>query len=133
MENVKKIGIQNSILKEILRNKECSTGKYLAPMSFKESSGSEINYFITPVSTRSGSDILIISRVIRGNWYKSILKVGAIVDDIKQHYKVPSEQYTFILHAFFEDVELEKFYVIDVMDKFSLLRLKMNELEDLLT
>ena len=133
MEKVKQMGIQNSILKEILLNKECSTGKYLAPMSFKDSDGEIISYYITPTAALSGSDFLIISKVIKGNWYKAIHGIGSIVENIREHYKFSSDQYTFILHAFFEGVELENFYLVDVRNKFSLLKLKVSEFEELLT
>ncbi len=133
MENVKNMGIQNSILKEILRNKECSTGKYLAPMSFQNADGEYISYYITPVATLSGSDVLVISRLVKGNWYKAIHSISSIVENIKEHYKFSSDEYTFVLHAFFEGVELENFYLIDLRAKYSLLKLKMSELEELLT
>lgn len=133
MENVKNMGIQNSILKEILRNKECSTGKYLAPMSFQNADGEYISYYITPVATLSGSDVLVISRLVKGNWYKAIHSISSIVENIKEHYKFSSDEYTFVLHAFFEGVELENFYLIDLRAKYSLLKLKMSELEKLLT
>ncbi len=133
MNSVKNMGIQNSILKEILQNKECSTGKYLAPMSFSDPGGDLVSYYITPLATRSGSDVLIISKSIRGNWYKAIHSIESIVENIRDHYKFSPDEYTFILHAFFEGVELENFYVIDLRSKYSLLKLKMSEFEELLT
>ena len=132
MDNSKNDGIQNSILKEILQTKPCSTGKYLAPMNFLHPSGEHISYYITPIATRTGSDILIISKVIKGNWYKAIHSVGGIVENIKQHYKFSSEEYTIILHAYFEGVELENFYIVDLGSKYSLIKLKMTEFENLL-
>ena len=132
MNSVKNMGIQNSILKEILSNKECSIGKYLAPMNFTDPSGEIISFYITPVATLSGSDVLIISKSVKGNWYKAIHSISSIVENIKEHYKFSADEYTLILHAFFEGVELENFYIIDLRSKYSLLKLKMSEFEELL-
>ncbi len=126
------MGIQNSILKEILHNKGCSIGKYLAPMSFTNSAGEIISYYITPVATLTGSDVLIISNSVKGNWYKAIHSISSIVDNIKEHYKFSTDDYTLIMHAFFEGVELENFYIVDLKAKHSLLKLRLNEFEELL-
>lgn len=102
-------------------------------MSFQNADGEYISYYITPVATLSGSDVLVISRLVKGNWYKAIHSISSIVENIKEHYKFSSDEYTFVLHAFFEGVELENFYLIDLRAKYSLLKLKMSELEELLT
>ena len=52
---------------------------------------------------------------------------------IKGDYDFSDEMYTVIMHAYFEVVELEKFYVVDTKDKYVLNKLKYNEFENILS
>jgi hypothetical protein len=130
--SVKYSSLQDSILKEILNSRNCSVGKYLAPMFCSSKTGGLIEYFITPVVTISKCDILIISNLIKGNWYQALLNVEVIVNSIKKQYNFSYENYKVILHAFFDVVALEKFYLIDINDKYKLQELKLTEFEDML-
>jgi len=132
-ETVRSMSLQESILKEILLSKQCSTGKYLAPMRCTNAKNTVLEFFISPVVTRSKKNILIISKSIKGNWYESLLNIETIVKHIKTIYNFSDDLYTVILHAYFEVVALEKFYVVDLRDKYVLNRLKLHEFENILT
>ena len=127
------MSLTGSILKEILQSKECSVGKYLSPMFCNDERGVMIEYYITPVVTKSKSDILIISKIVNGNWYEALLNIENIVKSIKDHYNLITDEYTVILHAYFDVVELENFYVVDVKDKYMLHKLKLSEFEKILS
>lgn len=126
------MGIESSILKEILRSKNCSVSKYLSPMSCNFENGAFIEYYITPLVTETKKNVLIVSKVINGNWYEAVTKIGCIVKNIRNVYKFKLENYTVILHAYFEPVELEKFYHVDPADNYLLNKLKLGEFENLL-
>ncbi len=127
------MSLQDSILKEILLSKGCSIGKYLSPMFCNDEKGTFIEYYITPVVSISKKNILIISKRIRGNWYQALLNIETIVNNIKKQYRFSTDTYSFILHAYFDVVALENFYLVDIENKYMLRKLKMLELEDLLT
>ncbi len=126
------MGIENSILKEILGNKSCSVSKYMSYMSCSFENGVNTEYFITPLVTSSKKNILIVSKVINGNWYEAVQKIGCIVKNIRNIYNFKLENYTVILHAFFEPVMLEKFYQVDPADNFLLNKIKLGEFEAML-
>ncbi|HMQ80923.1 MAG TPA: hypothetical protein PKE39_13530 [Ignavibacteria bacterium] len=132
-EKARSKSLQGSILKEILLNKQCSTGKYLAPMRCTNSKNTVLEFYITPVVTRSKKNVLIISKIIKGNWYEALLNIDTIVKYIKSVYDFSDEMYTVVMHAYFEVVELEKFYVVDTKDKYVLNKLKYNEFENILS
>lgn len=127
------MSLQESILKEILLSKQCSTGKYLAPMICTNAKNEVLEFFITPTATRSGKNVLIISKLVRGNWFEALLNIETIVKYIKTIYTFSEDEYTVILHAYFEVVALEKFYIVDVKQKYVLNKLKLYEFEDLLS
>lgn len=102
-------------------------------MFCNDEKGVMIEYYITPVVTKSKSDILIISKIVKGNWYEALLNIENIVKSIKDHYNLITDEYTVILHAYFDVVELENFYVVDVKDKYMLHKLKLSEFEKILS
>lgn len=132
-ETVRSMSLQESILKEILLSKQCSTGKYLSPMRCTNSKNMVLEFFISPVVTRSKNNVLIISKNIKGNWYEALLNIETIVKYIKTIYNFSDDSYTVILHAYFEVVALEKFYVVDIKNKYVLNRLKLHEFENILS
>lgn len=132
-ETVKFMSLEESILKEILLGKQCSTGKYLAPMRCTNEKNAVIEFYITPLVTRTKNKVLIISKKIKGNWYDALRNIEVIVKHIKTVYSISEDAYTVILHAYLESISLEKFYVVDIRDKYVLNRLKMFELENLLS
>ena len=131
-DTVELMSLQESILKEILLSKQCSAGKYLSPMQCVNTENNAIEYYITPIVTISKKKILIISKIIKGNWYDAIRNIDVIVKHIKSVYKIPEDTYTVILHAYLDTIALEKFYVIDVRDKYVINRLKIYEFENIL-
>lgn len=126
------MGINDSILKEILTGKNCSFGKYLSFMKIERNNGAEIGFYITPVSTLASKDFLIISLLINNNWHEAIHNIDHIVDHLKNLYKIKTESYIMILHSYFDVVQIEKFYLIDPDSRFKLKILKINEFEKLL-
>lgn len=131
-ETVELMSLHESILKEILLSKQCSAGKYLAPMQCVNPDNKVIEYFITPIVTISKKKILIISKIIKGNWYEALLNVDVILKHINKVYNIPEDTYTLILHVYFDSISLEKFYIIDVREKYALNRMKFTEFENIL-
>ncbi len=126
------MGIKDSILKDVLLNKGCSIGKYLAEMQHSEKDGKVSVYYITPLVTLSKKKLLIISRLVKGNWYESIRIINGIISDISIKYDLKKDDYTIILHAYFDVIALEQFYEVDTGNGNSLNRLPFTEFEKLL-
>lgn len=133
MQTAESVSINNSILKEILSNKNCSVGKYLAPMSCVEDNGTISEYFITPVVTISKKQVLIISRVINGNWYESLRIINSLIADISFKYDLKKDAYTILLHAYFNVIGLEQFYEVDTSNGNQLNKISFTALENLLS
>ncbi len=102
-------------------------------MRCTNSNNTVLEFFITPIVTMSKKNVLIISMVIKGNWYEALLNIDTIVRYIKSVYGFSDETYAVILHAYFDVVALEKFYTVDTKDKYVLNRLKLHEFENILS
>ena len=122
----------DSVLKEVLTCKDCSIGKYLAEMTYTEKDGTTSEYFITPVVTLSKKKILIISRIVKGNWYESIRIINGLIADVSFKYDLKKDDYLIILHAFFDVIGLEQFYEVDTGNGNALQKLQITEFENLL-
>lgn len=126
------MGIKDSILKEILKSKNCSFGKYLSFTKILIDNGSETNFYVTPVATAAKKNILIISMLINNNWYEAVQNIGPIIENLKKLYKFNIDNYKLILHCYFEVVQLEKFYLIDPEAQFKLKIMNISDFEKLL-
>lgn len=126
------MGLDSSILKEVLYSKKCSVGKYLSLMKYCDDDGNETEFYITPAASASKNDFLIITFIIKGNWYKTVSNLSRIINYIKGVYSLKTENYTLILHAFFDVVEMEKFFLIDTDDNNFLHKLNIIDFEKLL-
>jgi hypothetical protein len=125
----------HSILKQILKSKDCSYGKYMARMEYVSSTDDETRYFyMTPAATKSGKMIIIITCIINENWNEIIQQVGEIIGHLHKNYNFSPSDYTHVLHGYFESVELEQFYVINTENSdFTLNKLSIGHLDRLLS
>lgn len=126
------MSIDNSILKEILINKNCSFGKYLTLMYCGNINDIENEFYLTPLVTASRKDVIIISKVIKGNWEEALRNIGSIFNFVKKTYRLNLDKYILIFHSYFDEVQLENFYLTDSENEYSLKKLILNEFEKIL-
>lgn len=125
----------HSILKQILKSKDCSYGKYMARMEYVSSRDEETRYFyMTPAATKSGKMIIIITCVINENWNQVVDEISEIIGHLHKNYNFSPSDYTHVLHGYFESVELEQFYVINIENsQYCLDKLSIGHLDRLLS
>lgn len=124
--------MQRSFLKELLEGKNCSVNKYMLHQRVKNEKKTFDDYYITQVKTAKGSDLLIVSHIVRGNWYEAILHIDSAARGLKKQVDTPTTNHKLVLHAFFDIVELEKFYLIDPVEKYLFNAIKVSEFEKML-
>ncbi len=120
----------NSILKNVLKEKNCSFGKYMSKIEcFNTDSRKESECYITPIVTITMKKFLVITRVVEYNWYDSVKDIDGIISYLSKKYNFQPVEYGMILHAFFRSIDLEQFYHINSGSKDRLSRISLNELE----
>lgn len=123
-----------SILRQILKTKDCSFGKYLSRMEYVSSLDDITRYFyMTPVAAKSGKMVIIITCVINENWNEIVKEVGQIIEHLHKNYNFSPADYTHVLHGYFESIGLEQFYSIAPEDNFKLKKITIGQLDMLLT
>lgn len=122
-----------SILKQILADKGCSFDKYLSRQQFNNSiDDSVIDFYITPVSTVNSVKVLIVSKIVEGNWYETVKNLNGIVEYLEKQFNFTSKEYRLILHAFFQSIDFEQFYYINHGSDSYLEKMKITDLENIL-
>ena len=122
-----------SILKQIIVDKGCSFDKYLSKLHFNNSiDDAVIEFYITPVVTLNNNKVLIVSKIVEGNWYETVKNLTGIVEFLEKQYNITSKEYRLILHAFFQSIDFEQFYYINHGSDSYLEKMKLSDLENIL-
>ena len=125
--------IANTILRDFLIQNGSQFEKYLYKVNcFNSKSETNLECFITPVLTKSGNNVLIVTKLIESNWYDSIKDINNQLLYLNKNLYYSPNKYKYLLHAYFSSIDLEQFYRINVTPEFLLSKITLGQLEIIL-